>query len=156
MSLMLSIEEHPEEWSKEVVAALDDYKNGKRNSKRRLHKFVNREISEYYYNELIEKYAFFYRTNRAKRDRETKRKIKSVLCIITAIAVMLSATESALNYLLDTYDSEIAVLYLFLYIWAIFYAFTYDPNSNKIAKLELENEILKNSLEISKTDNKKL
>lgn len=156
MSLKHDIEEYPEMWSKEIVAALEDYKNGKRNSKRKLRKFVNREISEYYYNELIKRYAFFHRTNRAKRDRTRTRKIKSVLCIVIAIAVMLSATESALEYLLVTYGEECAILYFFLYIWAIFYAFAYNPNSDKITKLELENEVLKERIETYKEVNKKL
>ena len=41
MSLKHDIAEYPEMWSKEIVAALEDYKNGKRNSKRKLRKFVN-------------------------------------------------------------------------------------------------------------------
>jgi hypothetical protein len=56
MSLKHDIEEYPEMWSKEIVAVVEDLKNGKRNAKRKLRKFVNREISPYYYNELIERY----------------------------------------------------------------------------------------------------
>lgn len=56
MSLKLDIEEYPEAWSKEIVAAVEDLKNGKRNAKRNLRKFVNREISQYYYEKLIDRY----------------------------------------------------------------------------------------------------
>ena len=156
MSLKHDIAEYPEMWSKEIVAALEDYKNGKRNSKRKLRKFVNREISEHYYNELIERYAFFHRMNKAKRERKQSRKIKIVLCIILAISILLSALESALDYLLITYEAEFAVLYFFLYLWAIFYAFAYDPNSDKISRLETENKLLKERIEIYKHSNKEL
>ena len=156
MSLKHDIEEYPEMWSKEIVSAVEDYKNGKRNSERKLRKFVNREISEYYYNELIERYAFFHRMNQAKQERERTRKIKSVLCVVLAISVLLSALESALDYLLIKYEAEFSVLYFFLYVWAIFYAFEYDPNSDKLSRLGGENERLKDSLETYKNSNKRL
>ena len=148
MSLKHDIEEYPNMWSKEIVAALENYKNGEINSKKKLRKFVNREISEHYYNVLIERHAFAHRLNKAKKERERSKKIRRVLCSIFAIAVLMSATESALDYLIVKYSEESAVLYFFLYLWAIFYAFTFDPDSDKIAKLERENEHLKESLKI--------
>ena len=57
MSLKADIEQYPERWSKEIVAAVEDLKNGKWNAKRKLRKFVNREISQHYYNELIARYS---------------------------------------------------------------------------------------------------
>ena len=56
MSLKLDIEEYPEAWSKELVAVVNDLKKGKLFAKWKLRKFVNREISEYYYHELIYRY----------------------------------------------------------------------------------------------------
>lgn len=147
MSLKYDIEEYPEMWSNEIVAAVEDYKNGKWNSERKLRKFVNREISEYYYNELIQRYSFFHRMNRAKLERMRSQKINRALCIILAIVVMLSSTESSLDYLLATYGEESVVCYFFLYVWAVFYAFAYDPNSDLISKLKIENTLLKDKLE---------
>ena len=56
MSLKADIEKYPNLWSKELVAVIEDLKKGKMGAKRKLRKFVNKEISEHYYNELIERY----------------------------------------------------------------------------------------------------
>lgn len=143
MNLKHDIEKYPNMWRKEIVDALENYKNGEISSKRKLRKFV----SEYYYNELVKRYDYMYRINKAKKDRERSKKIKSVLCIIFAIAVLISSTESSLDYLIVKYSAESAVLYFFLYLWAIFYAFATDPNSKQFKKLERENKILKLQLE---------
>ena len=145
-SLYLSIEEHPYVYSQELLDAFEDYKNGKSNAKRKMRKYVNKEISEKYYNELLEKYSFFHRMNRAKIERERKQKIKRILCCILSISVLLCSAESSLDYLLSKYSVESAVYYFFLYLWAVFYAFAYNPNLDEIAKLERENKILKEKI----------
>ena len=118
MSLKHDIEEYPEMWSKEIVAAVEDYKNGKRNSKKKLRKFVNREISEYYYNELIERYSTFHRINKDKKDRELSRKIKSVL----SVAILWISMLCGLVYVIEQHGKSAAVWYISLWIWAFSYA----------------------------------
>lgn len=55
--LKWEIGKHPFLYSKELIATVEDLKNGKWGAKRKLRKFVNREISEHYYNMLIEEYC---------------------------------------------------------------------------------------------------
>jgi cell shape-determining protein MreC len=94
--------------------------------------------------------------NRAKLERKRSRKIKRTLCIVLAAVVMLSSTESSLDYLFATYGAESAVYYFFLYIWAVLYAFGYDPNSDEFSKLKIENTLIKEKLETYKNVNEKL
>ena len=158
MSLKHDIAEYPEMWSKEIVAALDDYKNGKWNSKRKLRKFVNREISEHYYNELIERYAFFHRTNQAKRERERSRKIKRVLCIVVSIVTMFFSGLCTLVYLVEEYGEGIAFWYVLLSLFSFSYitSASSEEDEKKISRLVTENELLKDSLETYKNSNEEL
>ena len=146
MSLKHDIAEYPEMWSKEIVSAVEDYKNGKWNSKRKLRKFVNREISEHYYNELIERYAFFHRMNRAKRERERARKIKSVISVVTILFSWLCT----ICYLIERDQGHFAFWYFLLWAWAFFYALS--SSDDEIKKLKRENELLKERLEIYKKE----
>lgn len=118
MSLKLDITDYPELRSKELTIAIENYKDGKRNSKRRLRKFVNREISEHYYNELIEKYSFSHRVNRAKRDKE----IKNELYGVASFLILLGSMANTLAYVLEQHGKGMAVVYFFLWFWAINYA----------------------------------
>lgn len=65
MSLKHDIEKHPWAFSKELLEAVEDYKSGKRNSKRRLRKIVNRDrLSDHFYKETIERYSDLYQKNK--------------------------------------------------------------------------------------------
>lgn len=121
MSLKLDIEEYPWEWSKELVAAVENYKNGERNSEKKLRKFVNREISEHYCNELIQRYAAFHRINKERKERESSQKIKGVLCDIVVSLVLLDSMACALAEHMR-YGKGFAVLYFFLWLWSVDYA----------------------------------
>ena len=146
MSLKHDIEMYPEMWSKEIVTAVEDYKNGKRNSKRKLRKFVNREISEHYYNVLVERYAFSHRMNRAKTERERKQKIKEVFCMALSFVVLLGSMATTLGEIVVRGEKGAALVYIVLWFWAIEYAIGSDSKSKQISRLELENKILKERL----------
>ena len=118
MSLKYDIEECPWAWSKELVAAVEDYKNGKRNSKKKIRKFVKREISEHYYNELIKMYDFVYSLNRARRDEELSQKIKDVLSGIVMFVSMLCT----ICYLIEQNVGFLAFWYFLVYVWATFHS----------------------------------
>ena len=147
MTLKGDIEEYPEMWSKEIVAAVEDYKNGKWNSKRKLRKFVNREISQYYYNELIKRYAFSHRTNRAKRDREVSGKVKKIisytlfyLSVIIAICILVDAVVIVKN----NFWVSISAGYLFLLAFSYHYDTTETERKN--TELKRENELLREKI----------
>lgn len=125
MEFEFDIEEYPEEWSKEIVKALEDYKNGERNSEKELRKFVNREISEYYYNELIERYGSFHRINKEKKERERIRKIKRGFCITASIIILISSLLCTLAYLIERDEESSAVWFFFLWIFAFGYIASY-------------------------------
>lgn len=150
MSLKHDIEEYPEFWSKELVAALKDYKNGEWNSKRKLRKFVNREISEHYYNELIERHGFSYRINKERQDRKRSKKIKKTLWGIGAFWILLESFLLTWGYVINRYEKTGGFWYLFLYIFAI--CFILDYNSEEVSKLKYENERLKEELEHYKSN----
>lgn len=71
MSLKHDIEKHPWAFSKELLEAVEDYKSGKRNSKRRLRKIVNRDrLSDHFYKETIERYSDVYLKNKKNNKRQ--------------------------------------------------------------------------------------
>lgn len=146
MSLKHDIEEYPNMWSKEIVAALENYKNGELNSKRKLRKFVNREISEHYYNVLIERHAFEHRINKAKKERERSQRRKDVLWSIVSIIVLFGSMAITLGEIVVSYGKGIAVIYFFLWICAINYITEKDEKSRRIESLERQNEFLKERL----------
>lgn len=148
MSLKHDIEEYPDMWSKEIVAALENYKNGEINSKRKLRKFVNREISEHYYNVLIERHAFEHRINKAKKERERSQRRKDVLFSILSFIILFGSMATTLGEIVVRYGKGIAFIYFFLWICAIDYVVEKDKKSKQIEKLERENEYLKESLKI--------
>ena len=154
MSLKHDIEKYPEMWSKEIVAALKEYKNGKRNSKRKLRKFVGREISQHYYNELIERHGFSHRMNQAKNERKRLQKIKHTLYSVAAFIILFSSMAYTLSFILSEYDKSGAILYFFLWLWAIDYALEKDAKSKRIEELERENERLKEKLKTSEAHRK--
>lgn len=145
MSLKHDIEEYPEFWSKELVAALKDYKNGERNSKRKLRKFVNREISEHYYNELIERHSFSYRVNKAKQDRKRKWRVKKVILGIISFVVLLMSFLCTLKDMVLWYDEIGGFWYIILFFIALW--FIGEVNADEVSNLKRENEILKLKLE---------
>ena len=158
MELEFDIEEYPEEWSKEIVKALEDYKNGEKNSEKELRKFVNREISEYYYNELIERYGGIHRINKDKKERERLRNIKRRLCIAASIIILLSSMAETLGVIVLKYGEGIAFWYLLLWLWACHFISedSSEENRKRIRKLDFENERLKDELAVYKHANKEL
>lgn len=155
-SLNISIEEHPYVYPQELIDALEDYKNGKRNAKRRMYKYVNKKISEKYYNELIEKYGFFHRMNKAKLERKRKQKIKEALCVPLALIVLFGSMLITLGEIVVRDGKGPALVYIVLWFWALDYAFQKDSKSKTITKLQFENEMLKERIEIYKEGNKNL
>lgn len=129
MSHDLDIEKHPEEWSKELAEAVENYKNGKRRSKRKLRKFVNSEINQYYYNELVERYSSLHNINKDKKEQEIFRKIKEWFCGGLAFWVLLEGFARSLIFVLSEYGKGLAVWYLILWFLALKYA-----SSSKEAK----------------------
>ena len=103
MSLQFDIEEYPEMWSKELVAAVEDLKNGKRNAKRNLRKFVNREISPYYYTKLIERYKDVPQEP-YKMSNTTKNLIALCVFIIILICTCIFAVIYHNNAIDDAYN----------------------------------------------------
>lgn len=118
MSHKYDIEEHPEMWSKEIVAAVENYINGKWNAKRILRKFVNHEISQSYYNELIERHSFSHHINKEKRNRKISENIKAILAVI----ILFHSMSCGLAYILEQYGKSGAFWYFFLWFWAFDYA----------------------------------
>lgn len=125
MELEFDIEEYPEEWSEEIVKALEDYKNGEKNSEKELRKFVNREISEYYYNKLIERHGNIHRINKYKKEQERSRNIKRGVCIAASFIILLSSMLCTLAYLIERGEKETAVCFFYLWIFAFGYIATY-------------------------------
>ena len=145
MSLKLDIDEYPHAWSKELVDALQDYKNGERNSENNLRKFVNREISEHYYNVLIERHRTTHRINKDKRERKRKKKIKKVIWGIGSFVVLLISFSCTLGYMTSRYGKSGGFWYFFLFIFAL--GFIGQINEEEFSDLKRENETLKLKLE---------
>lgn len=154
MSLKFDIEEFPEKWNKEIVAAVEDYKNGKRNAKRKLRKFVNREISEHGYNELLLRYSDLYRKSKNIRYEEQAKKIKDVFLSSASLLVLFGSMSSALGDLIVRHGKGSAVLYFFLWLWSLNYAVSTD--SKEISRLTGENNYLKDEISYYKGTNEKL
>lgn len=114
MSLEYDIEEFPELWSQSLVDAVENYKNGERNSARKLRKFVKREISQCYYDELIERYGAFHHINKEKRKRKEVRKIKSII----AASVIFLSHFFVFGYVAIEYGKTIAIGYMLLSFWS--------------------------------------
>ena len=126
MSLKHDIEQHPDFWSKEIVAALEDYKNGK--SEKKLRKFVDREISENYYSELIKRYRIIHLINKDKRDRERARKIKDTLCSILALVILFGSMFITAGEIVVRDGKGSALVYVVLFLWAVKYAASSKQN----------------------------
>ena len=148
MSLKHDIEEYPEMWSKEIVAAVEDYKNGKWNSKRKLRKFVNREISEYYYNELIERHKGANKTQKEKKRKKDEiylngYPIKEYLpilfffSVIAAIYIIFSAIKN------PNFWVEASAIYLLIAFFLYYYSNTSDIESKDHEIAQLKQEISK-------------
>lgn len=117
MSLKFDIDEHPYMWSEKIVSAVEDYKNGEINSKRKLRKFVDREISEYYYNELIERHRVCHLINKEKRERARTQKVKEIFASI----IILASWLCTIVYLIEHKHGHLAFWYFLLFFWAIDY-----------------------------------
>ena len=142
------LEKLPVAWSKELVISVTDYIDGKKNSKKRLREFVNREISENYYNQLIERYGGIHRINKDKRERELKRKIKNGICITASIIILLTSLAETLGNIVVRYGNTHALLFFFLWFGAVFYIIEYlsQEDSKMIKAINWENERLKDEL----------
>lgn len=84
----MDIEEYPEMWSKEIIAAVENLKKGKRNSEKKLYKFVkDKTINKYTYKELIERHKD------AKKEKElyiSGYPIKEWLPVLQVILIIVS------------------------------------------------------------------
>lgn len=74
-------------------------------------------ISTNHYNKSTEKYSAIHRTNEGKKDRELSRKRKSGLSVVILFISMLCG----LVYVIEQYGKGVALLYIFLWLWAISY-----------------------------------
>lgn len=119
------LEKLPVAWSKELVKAVTDYMDGKKDSEKRLRELVNREISENYYNQLVERYGSIHRINKYKKEREHSRKIKRGFCIAASIIILSSSMLCTLAYLIERSEKATAVCFFFLWIFAFGYMASY-------------------------------
>lgn len=156
MSLKFDIEKHPEMWSEELVAAVEDYKNGKRNSKRKLRKFVNREISEHYYNELTERYAVFHRINKEKEERKKRKEIRRKAMAVIAVVFSLCSILYVAGEICQKGSKGFAVIYFLLGLGLFGFVASLGGKESQeyIERLERENEQLKAELEVYKKSRK--
>ena len=141
----------------ELLNTIEDAKKGKKKAIAKLSKYVESgAISTEVYNQIIEEIRTSpNKHTKDKKDRERSRKKKAVLCGVVAFIVLFVSMACGLVYFFEQYGKAIAVCYFFLWFWAIDYAVDKDTKSEKITKLELENELLKERLEIYKEVNKK-
>ena len=144
----IDIERHPELWSKEIVTAVENLKEGKLGAKRKLKKFVNREITYKYYEELVERYKD---ANKKKGTYIFGHPIKEWLPVLQfflidfAIYGVLSQIKNPNNW---TYGS---VIYLLISFFLYHYSNVDEKEQKDYEIVELKREIYKLK-EISKSD----
>ena len=99
----------------ELFDTIDDARKGKKKAIKKLNEYVQKgSISTQEYNKLMTA----YRINKDKKDMELSRKIKSVLSVVILFVSMLCG----LVYVIEQHGKGTAVLYIFLWVWAISYA----------------------------------
>lgn len=122
MSLKRNPKFYPELQDKELLAALEDYKNGKKSAIKKLRKFVNHTISEQYYDLLIAEYRLVHNSNRIRNERKRAKKIKSVFCGIVACIVLFGSMLITVGEILVRDGKGVALVYVVLFLWAVTYA----------------------------------
>lgn len=91
-------------------------------SSNKLHEYVDKGIiTPEKYDELLEIYSIT-RPDADKKDREKPRKRKKTLYSIVSVVILFVSMLCGLAYLIGQYGKGIAVLYIFLWVWAISYA----------------------------------
>lgn len=150
MSLQTDIDKSPWSYSEDLVSALRDYKNGKRNSEKKFRKLARRYISDNYCNELIVRHETAHRINKEKRARETSQKRKDMLCRVASFVTVFFSLLCTITYLIENRLGSLAFWYFLLWAWALGYVAS--SSDKEIARLERENENLKAKLENLQTN----
>lgn len=133
--------------TKELLDAIEDYQNGKKNSEKRLYKCVEKRIiSAEAYDNLIKKYADMHTINKNKNKTNVPQKITEILCSVAAVVVLFGSMLSTLGIVTTQNGKGAAVWYFFIWLWAFYYAVSKDSKTEKIRKLEQEIRRLENSL----------
>ena len=146
MSLKLDIEKHPERWGKEIVAAVEDYKNGEINSKRKFRKIAKNKMSEYYCNELIERYASLHAFNAEQKKRERKLKFKRYITKFLAAVFWLGTFFYVAADVIIKHGVGIGVTYFIAGI--VFANVVFSLQNEESKKLRHENKELRQKNEI--------
>lgn len=147
MSLKITNEPTKEEWAK-YAKAVEDYKNGKKDSETELYKCVQQgTITEEVYRNIVEQYRTVHRIhkeqqqkiNKIKREHQEKtekerqekiNKIKNVVFSAIAFLVLLDAMVPRLGDLLIQEGKGTAAFYLFVWFWAIYYIASSDSKKS--------------------------
>jgi len=136
----IDIERHPELWSKEIVTAVNNLRKGKLGAKRKLKKFVSREITYEYYAELIERYSG---QKKAKAKRELYLfgyPIKELLPVLQfflsvgSIGIILSSAQ-------NTIWVQVASAYLLLSYCLYHYSVNDDKQQKDLEIAKLKHKI---------------
>ena len=122
MSLKRNPNFYPELQDKELLAALEDYKNGKKSAIKKLRKFVNHTISEQYYDLLIAEHRLVHNSNRIRNERKRAKKIKSVFCSISACIILFGSMLITLGEVISRAGIGFALVYVVLFLWAVSFA----------------------------------
>lgn len=102
-----------------LINTIKDVQYGKKGACERLYKYVeDGEISHDTYNELIEQYGI----KREENKNPLLKKKESKFCAVASVAILFVSMLCGLAYMIEQYGEGAAVLYIFLWVWALSYA----------------------------------